>query len=210
MLNHDLTDVSTFRAMLARDFADTPRPAVAPTTLFAAWIDTRLGPMVTLTDKRRLHLLEFASRPDLDRQLKLHQRTLNARFAFAATAPATAIARQLAAYFTGQSMAFDCVLAEVGTTFQLHVWANLQRVPPGETRTYTDLAREAGQPKAVRAAAAANARNRCAIIIPCHRIIGRDGSLTGYAGGLARKQWLLDHEAKYSRIMTRGPVLSSP
>ena len=152
MLNHDLTDVSTFRAMLARDFADTPRPAVAPTTLFAAWIDTRLGPMVTLTDKRRLHLLEFASRPDLDRQLKLHQRTLNARFAFAATAPATAIARQLAAYFTGQSMAFDCVLAEVGTTFQLHVWANLQRVPPGETRTYTDLAREAGQPKAVRAA----------------------------------------------------------
>lgn len=122
---------------------------------------------------------------------------------FADSAPAWAVARQLDAFFSGHSLTFDCPIAEVGTPFQRHVWSCLQRIRPGETLTYTDLALRAGKPQAVRAAAAANAMNRCAIIIPCHRIIGRDGSLTGYAGGLERKQWLLDHEARYSHLRPR-------
>lgn len=198
-MDQDFADVAAFRATLARDFAKPLARSADATVLSASWIDTRLGPMVMLSDAGRLHLLEFVARPDLHRQLHRLQRALNGIFRFAETQPAVSAARQLDAYFAGRSLGFDCAIAEVGTPFQLRVWACLQRIPPGETRTYTDLAHAAGKPAAVRAAAAANAMNRCAIIIPCHRIIGMDGNLTGYAGGLERKQWLLEHEMKFNR-----------
>lgn len=99
--------------------------------------------------------------------------------------------RQLDFYFTGRRRAFEAQLAPRGTPFQLHVWALLQRIGYGETTTYGALAAEMGRPSAVRAVAGAVARNPIGIIIPCHRVIGADGRLTGFAGGLERKEALL-------------------
>lgn len=101
---------------------------------------------------------------------------------------------QLAAYFAGELRAFTIPFHVSGTPFQMLVWTELTKIPYGATISYAQLARAAGNPKAVRAVGAANGRNPLGIIIPCHRVIGADGSLTGYGGGVERKQWLLRHE----------------
>ena len=105
-----------------------------------------------------------------------------------------ATARQLAEYFAGERTAFDLPLAPRGTAFQQAVWRELVAIPFGETRSYADLARTLGQPTATRAVGAANGRNPLSIVAPCHRVVGSNGALTGFAGGLAAKRWLLDHE----------------
>jgi methylated-DNA-[protein]-cysteine S-methyltransferase len=105
-------------------------------------------------------------------------------------------AGQLRAYFAGELRDFDLPLAPEGTDFQRRVWAALREIPYGETITYTELAAAVGRPRAVRAAGAANGRNPIAVVIPCHRVIGATGALTGYGGGLARKRLLLDLEAR--------------
>lgn len=104
------------------------------------------------------------------------------------------VAAQLDEYFRGERRAFDLPLAPRGTEFQQLVWAALQRIPYGETRSYADIAREIGRPAAVRAVGAANGANPIPIVIPCHRVVASDGGLGGYGGGLARKRWLLAHE----------------
>jgi methylated-DNA-[protein]-cysteine S-methyltransferase len=101
---------------------------------------------------------------------------------------------QLAEYFAGQRRAFDLPLAPRGTGFQVVVWQALTRIPHGETRSYRELAGSLGRPTACRAVGAANGRNPISIIVPCHRLIASSGDLTGYAGGLAAKRWLLEHE----------------
>lgn len=101
---------------------------------------------------------------------------------------------QLAEYFQGSRKEFTVPVNPAGTEFQQRVWKQLQTVPFGKTRTYQSQAKEMGDVKAIRAVAAANGQNPIAIIIPCHRIIGSDGSLTGYAGGVQKKEWLLQHE----------------
>jgi methylated-DNA-[protein]-cysteine S-methyltransferase len=102
---------------------------------------------------------------------------------------------RLKAYFEGDLSALAEIAAEPkGTTFQREVWTALQRIPVGSTVCYSDIAASIGRPAAVRAVGLANARNPIAVVIPCHRVVGRDGSLTGYAGGLDRKRWLLQHE----------------
>lgn len=101
---------------------------------------------------------------------------------------------QLGEYFAGTRQMFDFPIAPVGTSFQQAVWRALLTVPFGTAQSYRTLTRSLGDVKAIRAVAAANGRNPLAIVVPCHRIIGSDGSLTGYAGGLWRKQWLLEHE----------------
>lgn len=106
------------------------------------------------------------------------------------------IVARLTAYFAGDLEAIDAIPVEQpGTPFQQGVWAVLRRVGPGETVSYSELAKRAERPAAVRAVAQCNARNRIAIVVPCHRVIGADGTLTGYGGGLPRKRWLLHHEA---------------
>ncbi len=104
------------------------------------------------------------------------------------------VERELAAYFRGELRAFDVPLELPGTAFQQEVWAALRRVPWGETRSYAQLASAVGRPGAHRAVARANGDNRIAIVVPCHRIVGADGSLTGYGGGLWRKRRLLELE----------------
>jgi methylated-DNA-[protein]-cysteine S-methyltransferase len=103
-------------------------------------------------------------------------------------------AAQLAEYFAGRRHAFELPLAPRGTAFQALVWDALTRIPLGETRSYRSLARSVGRPSASRAVGAANGRNPLSIIVPCHRLIASNGALTGYAGGLPAKRWLLDHE----------------
>jgi methylated-DNA-[protein]-cysteine S-methyltransferase len=102
--------------------------------------------------------------------------------------------RQLVAYFAGQLRAFDLPLAPNGTEFQRRVWTELTKIPFGTTTSYAELARRVSSAAAVRAVGAANGRNPIPIIVPCHRVIGSDGSLTGFGGGLHRKRWLLEHE----------------
>jgi methylated-DNA-[protein]-cysteine S-methyltransferase len=102
--------------------------------------------------------------------------------------------QQLAEYFAGERTAFDLVVAPVGTPFQQAVWSELRRLGHGETTTYAELARRIGRPTAIRAVGAANGANPVSIVIPCHRVIGSSGSLTGYGGGLEAKRFLLDLE----------------
>jgi methylated-DNA-[protein]-cysteine S-methyltransferase len=105
-----------------------------------------------------------------------------------------AVVEQLEAYFAGSRETFDVALDLQGTDFQRRVWTGLLEIPYGETMSYGELARRVGRPGASRAVGLANGRNPVAIIVPCHRVIGADGTLTGYGGGLDRKVWLLDHE----------------
>lgn len=108
--------------------------------------------------------------------------------------------QQLQAYFNAGRSSFDLPLAPAGTPFQQRVWAALSEIPFGQTWTYAQLAQHIGQPGAARAVGLANGRNPIAIIVPCHRVVGADGSLTGYAGGLERKRWLLMHEQHQSLL----------
>ena len=104
------------------------------------------------------------------------------------------VVAQLKDYFSGKRNDFELKLNPKGTHFQQKVWQELGNIPFGKTITYLDLAKKLGDPKVIRAAASANGKNPLWIIVPCHRVIGTDGSLTGYAGGLWRKKWLLEHE----------------
>ena len=111
---------------------------------------------------------------------------------------------QLAAYFAGERTAFTLSLAAAGTPFEARVWAALRDIPYGKTESYGALARRIGAPSAARAVGLANARNPIAIVVPCHRVIGADGSLTGFGGGLPRKRFLLDLEAGVGALLTPG------
>ena len=108
-------------------------------------------------------------------------------------------AKQLHEYFQGHRKEFSLKLNPAGTSFQKNVWKELNKIPFGKTMSYMELSKQLGDVKAIRAVAAANGKNPIWIIIPCHRVIGSDGSLTGYAGGLHRKKWLLDHEAPFKQ-----------
>ena len=110
------------------------------------------------------------------------------------------VARQLDEYFTGQRTGFDLPLQPTGTTFDLAVWAELSRIPYGETRCYGQVARAVGEPGAAQAVGAANGRNPLPILVPCHRVVGADGRLVGFGGGLPRQRFLLDLEQRGDRL----------
>lgn len=105
--------------------------------------------------------------------------------------------RQFDEYFAGERKVFDLPIKQTGTSFQQKVWNELMNIPFGKTINYLQLARRLGDEKSIRAAASANGRNKLSIVVPCHRVIGSGGTLVGYAGGLPRKKWLLDYEAKF-------------
>ena len=113
------------------------------------------------------------------------------------------VADQLQAYLNGQLRSFDLALDPAGSPFQLAVWRALAAIPYGETRSYGDIAKTIGQPRASRAVGLAANQNPIAILVPCHRVIGADGGLTGYGGGLPRKKWLLEHEARFRSATVR-------
>jgi methylated-DNA-[protein]-cysteine S-methyltransferase len=119
----------------------------------------------------------------------------------------TAIAaQQLREYFDGTRQYFDFPFLQTGTVFQQKVWQQLLKIECGQTQSYLELARKLGDEKCIRAAASANGKNNLAIVVPCHRVIGSGGKLVGYAGGLWRKQWLLEHEAKMAGKSIQGSL----
>lgn len=165
--------------------------------LMACWIETPIGPMLAVVGEDGLHLLEFAERRALPGELARLQRQRSV--AFGEHALAERVRRRLGDYFDGHCEALDEVpVAQAGSSFETAVWSALRRIPAGETRSYGDLARALGRPTAARAVARANGANQVALVVPCHRVIGADGALTGYGGKLWRKQWLLEHEYRAS------------
>ncbi len=113
--------------------------------------------------------------------------------------------KQLTEYFSGKRAAFTLPIEQEGTPFQQKVWQELRNIPLGKTISYLQLAKKIGNPKSIRAVGTANGSNNVCVIVPCHRVIGSDGSLIGYGGGLWRKQWLLEHEAKVSGVLNLLP-----
>jgi methylated-DNA-[protein]-cysteine S-methyltransferase len=145
----------------------------------------------------------------IDQQGRLKRFSLDARGAAEVDSGALrderaieAVRRQVLEYCAGERQVFDLDCAASGTAFQQSVWDALMRIPYGETRSYADVARQIGRPRAVRAVGRANAVNPVALIVPCHRVIGADGSLTGYGGGLALKQALLRHEQAHRHAVS--------
>ncbi len=156
-------------------------------------IDSPVGPLTLVADGGALTAL-YLDTPGSDSRGQLRAEVLGPP-GDPADEPFATAADQLAAYFAGTLTEFSLPLEPAGTPFQRRVWAELQAIPYGETRSYGELARAIGNPAAVRAVGLANGRNPIAVVIPCHRVIGSDGSLTGYGGGLDRKRYLLDLEA---------------
>ncbi|WP_051476450.1 methylated-DNA--[protein]-cysteine S-methyltransferase [Paracoccus sp. J39] len=178
--------------------AALPGPPQGPAELLAAWFDTPLGGMIAVADQERLHLLEFLERAALPAELR--RLAARGRIGPGRSAVTDRTEAQIAGYFAGERAAFDLPLVLHGTGFQQQVWRELQRLPAGTTTSYAELARRIGRPSAVRAVARANGANQIAVVIPCHRVIGSDGGLTGYGGGLWRKQALIRHEAEGFRV----------
>jgi len=166
--------------------------------LKASWLDTQLGPMLAISDDAALYLLEFVERRGLEREIEKLRRQMNAAILPGTTDPIQSITREIQAYFEGTLRAFQTPLHLLGSPFQRLVWEELIRIPYGQTRSYAAQATAMGKATAYRAVANANGANQLAIIIPCHRIINSNGDLGGYGGGVARKQWLIDHEKRYA------------
>ncbi|SLN45597.1 Methylated-DNA--protein-cysteine methyltransferase [Roseovarius gaetbuli] len=165
--------------------------------LMADWIKTPLGDMIAISSATHLHLLEFIDRKALKSEIATLEKAVKGRLGLGSYAPTKQIREELEAFFVGQSASFATPLALTGTPFARAVWAELQRIPPGVTKSYSQIAQQIGRPSATRAVARANGANQLALVIPCHRVIGADGSLTGYGGGLWRKQRLLELERHY-------------
>lgn len=153
-----------------------------------------LGDIIACATEQGLCLLEFVGSKRVEREQQDLQRLLNRRITAEDNGHLAQAEEELREYFAGARRQFDVPLHTPSTPFQAAVWAALQKIPYGATASYQEQAERIGKPAAVRAVANANGQNRVSIIIPCHRVIGKDGSLTGYGGGLQRKQWLLAHE----------------
>lgn len=186
--------LSGFNDAVRRLAGDSPGRSRDATVVRLTRIPTPLGPMLAGATEEALCLLEFAERRMLETQLRRIGRQLGAVLVPGETELTRETARQLDAYFARDLSEFSLPLATTGTPFQEEVWAQLRTIPYGETRSYGEQARLIGRPEAVRAVARANGDNRIAIVIPCHRVIGSDGKLTGYGGGLWRKKRLLELE----------------
>lgn len=163
-------------------------------------VTTPLGPMTAIVNDRGLLLCEFADRPMLPEQLDRVLKLFGALPGPGEHRFLDQTQRELDEYFTGTRDDFTIPLVIDGTEFQQSVWRELLRIPFGKTTTYDTIANKVKRPGGARAVGRANGDNRIAIIVPCHRVIGADGSLTGYGGGQRRKRWLLDHETRGAQI----------
>jgi AraC family transcriptional regulator of adaptative response/methylated-DNA-[protein]-cysteine methyltransferase len=163
-------------------------------------IATPIGEMAAAATSAGICLLEFTEGKDLSLSADLEElaKLLNTKVRKGWNILLWRLRKQLKEYFKGARKEFSLPLVTPGTDFQIEVWNNLKKIPYGSTISYHKQAENLNNPEAMRAVAQANSSNRIAIIIPCHRVIGSDGSLVGYRGGLKRKKWLIDHERKFS------------
>ncbi len=171
--------------------------------IYTTQFETPVGPMVAAATADGICLLEFTDRRMLETEWKDLCKRLDAYIIQGESPYFNPLKQQLTEYFEGSRKEFDLPLHTPGSEFQQAVWKELQRIPYGTTRSYMQQAKALKKPEAIRAIAHANGMNRIAIIIPCHRVIGSDGSLTGYGGGLWRKKWLLDLETKMHGQQTK-------
>ncbi|HWP41112.1 MAG TPA: methylated-DNA--[protein]-cysteine S-methyltransferase [Tepidisphaeraceae bacterium] len=195
---------SGFRAAFQRLFDAPASRSASLVLLTAAWIDTPLGTMLAVTHDQGIVMLEFADgSAAVERSvLRVRRAFSGARGRLATIVPAEhphlqTLASELREYFAAGRQSFSVPLCPRGTSFQQRAWNYLRSIPYAQTRSYRDQAAAIGAPAAVRAVGRANGANPIAILIPCHRVIAADGSLGGYGGGLARKQWLLAHERRH-------------
>ncbi|MFY7697704.1 MAG: methylated-DNA--[protein]-cysteine S-methyltransferase [Legionella sp.] len=170
-----------------------PQPSEQIKILHVGLINTPVGPMLAIADHEAIFLLEFLTKKLLRKEL---QRLKKRGFVFirGLSQPLLTIRAELASYFDGHLTRFETPYYVYGSSFQQEAWIALTDISYGETCTYTEQANKIGKPQAVRAVANANAANQLSIIIPCHRVIASNGTLGGYSGGIAIKQWLLNHE----------------
>jgi AraC family transcriptional regulator of adaptative response/methylated-DNA-[protein]-cysteine methyltransferase len=192
--------LSGFQEAFRRYFGEPPTQAEGAELAWVDRITTPLGPMLAAATDEALVLLEFADRRALPRQVERVRHRLGVAFTPGRNPVIERAAKELEAYFAGRLERFTVPIRPCGTEFQRAVWAELAAIPAGETRSYSDLASAVGRPGAVRAVGSANGANAIAIVIPCHRVVGSDGRLKGYGGGVWRKQRLLDVESEGRRI----------
>ena len=196
-LDSGYESLSGFNEAFKRFMGQAPREARTSTVVIVNRIPTPLGPMVAGAVDDALCLLEFADRRMLETQLLRLQKHLDCVFVPGRSEVFDRLAEELESYFSGEAVEFTVPLVTPGTSFQQEVWKRLRAIPAGTTKSYGEIATEIDRPTAVRAVARANGDNRIAILIPCHRVIGADGKLTGYGGGLWRKRRLLEVEAGF-------------
>ena len=163
-------------------------------------IETPLGIMIAGGVEDGICLLEFSDRRMLNTEYKQLSQHFSAKFVKGENPHFDLFRKELKEYFAHKLNDFTVPLNAPGTVFQKAVWKELRNIPFGKTRSYKEQSEALGNPGAIRAVATANGANRISIIIPCHRVIGSDGSLTGYGGGLWRKRWLLEHEGNLPKL----------
>jgi len=178
-------------------FGTAPKSSGNKTIINITRFTTKLGPMYGCATDKGICLVEFTDRRMLESEFKDLRKRLDAVILPGSNSHLEQLQQQMTEYLDGKRQNFNLSLHTPGTEFQNEVWALLQSIPYGQTASYKEQARKLGKPKAIRAVASANGMNRISIIIPCHRVIGADGNLTGYGGGLARKKWLLDFEKSH-------------
>lgn len=196
---HGFESVSGFRDAVKQLIGDSAYRSKDKQLVFVNRILTRLGPMIVGVTDNGLCLLEFADRRMLETQFKRLAKRLQCSFVIGSNKYIDMVSEEIDKYFAGTLKKFSVPLILPGTEFQNSVWRELIKVPFGHTTTYEEIAKKINNPKSVRAVATANGDNRLAIIIPCHRVIGKDGKLHGYGGGLWRKKWLIEHEKNFVR-----------
>lgn len=180
------------------NFIHMDRASETKGILYIQHLNTPLGVMIAGATDKGLCLLEYHDRVLLHKELNDLQNLLNATITEQTNKYIEQARHELSEYFAGVRKTFDVPLVLSGTEFQVKVWKSIARIPYGETISYLEQAANVSNTRAIRAVAHANGSNRISIIIPCHRVIGKDGNLTGYGGGIERKRFLLLHENHYS------------
>ncbi|MFN2442375.1 MAG: bifunctional transcriptional activator/DNA repair enzyme AdaA [Thermoanaerobaculia bacterium] len=186
---------SGFREAFGRFFGEAPRSASSRDPILATMIDSPLGPLVAAAVDEGVCLLEFTDRRMLEKQMKTLHRHFGRPVAPGTHRHLDTLRTGLDAYFAGRPEELRVPISAPGTEFQQKVWAAVRAIPPGQTRSYAEIAKQIGTPGAVRAVGTANGMNRLAILIPCHRVITSEGTFGGYGGGIWRKKRLLEIEA---------------
>jgi AraC family transcriptional regulator, regulatory protein of adaptative response / methylated-DNA-[protein]-cysteine methyltransferase len=205
-LDTGFDSASGFWKAFRRLFGTAPSYSAQIDCLQARTIETPLRAMLALADREGLRLLEFADRRSLENEIVRLRERLKCAIVPGNNAFLEVITQELAAYFAGTSMTFTVPLVLGGSAFERSVWEMLRLIQPGETWSYAELALRLGRASATRAVGRANGRNNLALVIPCHRVIGADGSLCGYGGGIWRKQWLLEHERQSLREVSESSI----
>lgn len=191
---------SGFRDAFTRTFGKPPGTCRAQDTVSLHWIRSPLGPLVAGATRDGTCLLEFTDRRMLEAQFHAIQRLFKLPVVPGKTDHLVQLEEELGAYFAGKLREFTVPLVYPGSEFQVKVWSELLRIPYGMTKSYEQLAHAVGAPNGQRAVGRANGMNRIAIVIPCHRVVNKNGDLGGYGGGLRRKQYLLDLERRTAHL----------